>query len=219
MMSSDAKSQDILPENNGVVLSDKESAFLKLQLRYHELLDIPANQRTEEEKKETNKLRRPYSEKKAYYPHLVEDRKRVPATDAERMAKSRQLRSDEGKEDAKAADRKRKATPAARAADKDRKAAIRNMPIPSSAEILKQIEDAMEPGTWNWYGNWDWSHKLPNGIWRMKVGEDGKRPRFPPQDVAEHIEKNHKDFIYYPPDEDIRYEEKEEYKQQYERLR
>ena len=68
-MSSDAKSQDILPENNGVVLSDKESAFLKLQLRYHELLDIPANQRTEEEKKEANKLRRPYSEKKAYYPH------------------------------------------------------------------------------------------------------------------------------------------------------
>ena len=51
----------------------------------------------------------------------------------------------------------------------------------------------------------------------MKVGEDGKRPRFPPPDVAEHIQKNHMDFIYYPPDEDIR--EKEEYKQQYDRLR
>ena len=201
-----------------VVLSAKEKAFLELQLRYQQLLEIPANQRTEEEKKEVNRLRRPYSEKKAYFPHLVEKRKWSPASGAERVEKHRQERSDKAKEDALVADRKRKATPAARAADKDRKAAIRNMPMPSSAEIEKQIEDAMEPGTWNWYGNWDWSHKLPNGIWRMKVGEDGKRPRFPPQDVAEHIQKNHKDFIYYPPDEEIRHWEKEEYKQ-YKRLR
>ena len=198
--------KDELPDIQ-VVLSAKEKAFLELQLRYQQLLEIPANLRTEEEKKEVNRLRRPYSEKKAYYPHLVEERKWSPATDAERMAKSRQLRSDEGKEDAKAADRKRKATPAARAADKDRKAAIRNMPMPSSAEIEKQIEDSFEPGTWTWYGSW-----------RMKVGEDGKRPRFPPPDVAEHIQKNHKDFIYYPPEEEIRYWEKEEYKQ-YKRLR
>ena len=201
-----------------VVLSAREKAFLELQLRYQQLLDIPANQRTEEEKKEVNRKRRSYSEQKVRYRHLVEERKWSPATGAERIEKHRQQRSDEAKEDAKAADRKRKATPAARAADKDRKAAIRNMPIPSSAEILKQIDDAMEPGTWNWYGNWDWSHKLPNGIWRMKVGEDGKRPRFPPPDVAEHIQKNHKDFIYYPPDEEIRHWEKEEYKQ-YKRLR
>ena len=144
MATSDDK--DELPDIQ-VELSAKEKAFLELQLRYQQLLEIPANLRTEEEKKEVNRLRRPYSEKKAYYPHLVEERKWSPATDAERMAKSRQLRSDEGKEDAKAADRKRKATPAARAANKDRKAAIRNMPIPSSAEILKQIDDAMEPGT------------------------------------------------------------------------
>ena len=130
-----------------VVLSAKEKAFLELQLRYHQLLDIPANQRTEEEKKEANRKRRSYSEQKVKYPHLVEEIKWSPATGAERIEKHRQQRSDEAKEDAKAADRKRKATPAARAADKDRKAAICNRPLLSSAEIEKQIEDAMEPGT------------------------------------------------------------------------
>ena len=170
-------------------------------------MEIPANLRTEEEKKEVNRLRRPYSEKKAYFPHLVEKRKWSPASGAERVEKHRKERSDKAKEDALVADRKRKATPAAKAADKNRKAAIRNLPIPSSAEIEKQIEDSFEPGTWTWYGSW-----------RMKVGEDGKRPRFPPPDVAEHIQKNHKDFIYYPPEEEIRYWEKEEYKQ-YKRLR
>ena len=218
MATSDDK--DELPDIQ-VELSAKEKAFLELQLRYQQLLEIPANLRTEEEKKEVNRLRRPYSEKKAYFPHLVEKRKWSPASGAERVEKHRKERSDKAKEDALVADRKRKATPAARAADKDRKAAIRNMPMPSSAEIEKQIEDMMEPGTWNWFESWPgaWSHKAPNGTWRMKVGEDGKRPRFPPPDVAEHIQKNHMDFIYYPPDEDIRYEEKEEYKQQYERLR
>ena len=216
MMSSDAKSQDILPENNGVVLSDKESAFLKLQLRYHELLDIPANQRTEEEKKEANKLRRPYSEKKAYYPHLVEDRKRVPATDAERMAKSRQQRSDEARVDALAVDRKRKATPTAKEANKERMAAIRNMPIPSPAEILKRrrdwLDQVMEPGTWRWFGGGD------NYGWQMKRGEDGKVPPRPRPDVAYHIEWNHKDFIYYPPDEQEKLWDNEQY-QQYRRVR
>ena len=53
----------------------------------------------------------------------------------------------------------------------------------------------------------------------MKEGEDGKRPRFPPPDVAEHIQKNHQDFVYYPPDEQEEWREKEEYKQQYKRIR
>ena len=192
-----------------VVLSAKEKAFLELQLRYQQLLDIPANQRTEEEKKEVNRKRRSYSEQKVRYRHLVEERKWSPATGAERIEKHRQQRSDETKEDAKAADRERKATPAARAANKDRMAAVRNPPRLSSAEIEKRIEDMIEPGTWNFWGS----------SWRMKVGEDGKRPRFPPPDVAEHIQKNHQDFVYYPPDEQEEWREKEEYKQQYERLR
>ena len=70
MASSDDKNE--LPEIQ-VVLSAKEKAFQELQLRYQQLLEIPANQRTEEEKKEVNRLRRPYSEKKASYPHLVEE--------------------------------------------------------------------------------------------------------------------------------------------------
>ena len=192
-----------------VVLSAREKAFLELQLRYHQLLDIPANQRTEEEKKEANRKRRSYSEQKVKYPHLVEEIKCSPATGAERIEKHRQQRSDEAKKDAKAADRERKATPAARAANKDRMAAVRNPPRLSSAEIEKRIEDMIEPGTWNFWGS----------SWRMKVGEDGKRPRFPPPDVAEHIQKNHQDFVYYPPDEQEEWREKEEYKQQYERLR
>ena len=89
-----------------VVLSAREKAFLELQLRYHQLLDIPANQRTEEEKKEANRKRRSYSEQKVKYPHLVEEIKCSPATGAERIEKHRQQRSDEAKEDAKAADRK-----------------------------------------------------------------------------------------------------------------
>ena len=169
-----------------VVLSAREKAFLELQLRYQQLLDIPANQRTEEEKKEVNRKRRSYSEQKVRYRHLVEERKWSPATGAERIEKHRQQRSDETKEDAKAADRERKATPAARAANKDRMAAVRNPPRLSSAEIEKRIEDMIEPGTWNFWGS----------SWRMKVGEDGKRPRFPPPDVAEHIQKNHRDFVY-----------------------
>ena len=214
MASSDDK--DELPDIQ-VVLSAKENAFLKLQLRYQQLLDIPANQRTEEEKKETNRKRRSYSEQKVKYPHLVEERKQSPATGAERMEKHRQQRSDEAKEDALAADRKRKATPAARAADKDRKATIRNMPIPSSAEILKQksdwLEQVMEPGTWRWFGG-----GIDNYSWEMKRGEDGKVPPRPRPDVAYHIEWNHKDFIYYPPDEQEKWWENEQY-QQYRRVR
>ena len=200
--------KDELPDIQ-VVLSAKEKAFLELQLRYQQLLDIPANQRTEEEKKEVNRKRRSYSEQKVRYRHLVEERKWSPATGAERIEKHRQQRSDETKEDAKAADRERKATPAARAANKDRMAAVRNPPRLSSAEIEKRIEDMIEPGTWNFWGS----------SWRMKVGEDGKRPRFPPPDVAEHIQKNHQDFVYYPPDEQEEWREKEEYQQQYKRLR
>ena len=170
--------KDELPDIH-MGLSAKEKAFLELQLRYQQLLDIPANQRTEEEKKEVNRKRRSYSEQKVRYRHLVEERKWSPATGAERIEKHRQQRSDETKEDAKAADRERKATPAARAANKDRMAAVRNPPRLSSAEIEKRIEDMIEPGTWNFWGS----------SWRMKVGEDGKRPRFPPPDVAEHIQK------------------------------
>ena len=206
MATSDDK--DELPDIQ-VELSAKEKAFLELQLRYQQLLDIPANQRTEEEKKEVNRKRRSYSEQKVRYRHLVEERKWSPATGAERIEKHRQQRSDETKEDAKAADRERKATPAARAANKDRMAAVRNPPRLSSAEIEKRIEDMIEPGTWNFWGS----------SWRMKVGEDGKRPRFPPPDVAEHIQKNHRDFVYYPPDEQEEWREKEEYQQQYKRLR
>ena len=58
-MSSDEELPDIpycpLPEKRA--RSDGEEAFLQLQKEYHDLLNIPAKQRSEEEKKEVNRLK------------------------------------------------------------------------------------------------------------------------------------------------------------------
>ena len=62
LMSSDEELPDIpycpLPEKR--IRSDGEEAFLQLQKDYHDLLNIPAKQRSEEEKKEVIRLKNKY---------------------------------------------------------------------------------------------------------------------------------------------------------------
>ena len=121
-MSSDDELPDIpyCPKPAKKLRSDEEEAFLDLQRRYHQLLDIPANQRSDEEKTETNQLRKKYSRVKTKFPHLVEER--ATATDAQRQAKSRQNMSEEARENYRAADRNRKSQPEAVAAARERMA-------------------------------------------------------------------------------------------------
>ena len=61
-MSSDEELPDIpycpLPEKR--IRSDGEEAFLQLQKAYHDLLNIPAKQRSEQEKKEVTQLQKRY---------------------------------------------------------------------------------------------------------------------------------------------------------------
>ena len=61
-MSSDEELPDIpycpLPEKR--TRSDGEEAFLQLQKAYHDLLNIPTKQRTEQEKKEVIRLKNRY---------------------------------------------------------------------------------------------------------------------------------------------------------------
>ena len=67
-MSSDEELPDIpycpLPEKR--VRSDGEEAFLQLQKEYHDLLNIPAKQRSEEEKKEVIRLKNRYCKAQSY---------------------------------------------------------------------------------------------------------------------------------------------------------
>ena len=62
----------------------------------------------------------------------------------------------------------------------------------------------LDHGTWKYLGR---------GKWEMTRGKDGKRPQFPPPDVALHIQLNHRGFIYYPPDEEQLWSDREETKQ------
>ena len=88
-MSSDDELPDIpycpLPAKK--TRSDGEEAFLELQTRLHELLSIPAKNRSDDERKEYERLRKKYSKDKKTYSHLVEER--VAATGAQRMVASR----------------------------------------------------------------------------------------------------------------------------------
>ena len=162
----------------------KEEAFQELQKRYHQLLAISTKDRSEDEMKECNKLQRKYSKEKEKFPHLVE--KRQAATGAERMEKYRKKQSGDDKEKVKAGDRDRKATEESKIATKERMAYLR-----------------LDHGTWKCHG----------GSWTMTRGKDGKRPQFPPPDVALHAQLNHKGFIYYPPDEEQLWWDREESKQ------
>ena len=47
-----------LPEKR--LRTDAEEAFLELQRRYHDLLNIPAKQRSDDEKKEVARLKKRY---------------------------------------------------------------------------------------------------------------------------------------------------------------
>ena len=94
--------------------SDGEETFLKLQSRVQELLSIPGKDRSDEERKEYNRLRNKYSKDKKTYSYLLEDHS--SATGAQRKAASRARMTDEQREDERAADRRRKAQPEAQAA-------------------------------------------------------------------------------------------------------
>ena len=87
-------------------LSSQETDFLELQRRLKEILSIPAKNRSDDERKEYDRLRKSYTKEKGNFPRLVEER--AVATGAQRMADNRQRMTDEQKEDDKKADRQRK---------------------------------------------------------------------------------------------------------------
>ena len=94
-MSSDDELPDIpycpLPAKK--TRSDGEEAFLELQTRLHELLSIPAKNRSDDERKEYERLRKKYAKDKKAYPHLVEER--AAATGAQRLAAFRNRQTGE----------------------------------------------------------------------------------------------------------------------------
>ena len=94
--------------------SDGEEAFLELQTRFHELLSIPAKNRSGDERKEYERLRNKYSKDKKAYQHLVEER--AAATDAQRKEASRGRMTEEEIQEERDAAKERMAQPAARAA-------------------------------------------------------------------------------------------------------
>ena len=126
-MSSDEELPDIphCPIPAKKLRSSEEDVFLDLQKRYHELLDIPANQHSDAEKKETNKLMKKYSKLKTKFPHLAE--KRPTSTDAECKAKSIQNMSEESMENIRTAARERMARPINLEANRVRMAEQRNL--------------------------------------------------------------------------------------------
>ena len=83
--------------------SDGEEAFLQLQTRFNELLAIKAKDRSDDERKEYERLRKKYSKDKRVYPHLVEER--AAATDAQRKAASRARMTSEERQDERDSDR------------------------------------------------------------------------------------------------------------------
>ena len=104
-MSSDEELPDIpycpLPAKK--TRSDGEEAFLILQSRLHELLSIPTKERSEEERKEYNRVRNKYSKDKKQYSHLVEER--GAATGAQRVAAFRNRQTAEERVQEQAATR------------------------------------------------------------------------------------------------------------------
>ena len=82
-----------LPEKR--TRSDAEEAFLELQRRYHGLLNIPAKQRSDEEKKEVLRLKVKYARDKAKFSGLVVE-KQPAATGAQRQVKTEQNRGGPG---------------------------------------------------------------------------------------------------------------------------
>ena len=96
------------------IRSDEEEAFLILQIRVHELLSIPVKNRSDEEKKEYNRLRNKYAKEKKIYPYLLEEH--TAATGAQRKAASRERMTDEQRKNVREADKARKAQPEAQAA-------------------------------------------------------------------------------------------------------
>ena len=121
-MSSDEELPDIpycpLPAKK--TRSDGEEAFLILQSRLHELLSIPTKERSEEERKEYNRLRNKYSKDKKTYSHLVEER--AAATDAQRKEASRGRMTEEKRVQEQNDARDRMAQPEAVAAARERMA-------------------------------------------------------------------------------------------------
>ena len=115
-MSSDDELPDIpycpLPAKK--TRSDGEEAFLELQTRLHELLSIPAKNRSDDERKEYDRLRKKYSKDKKAYPHLVEER--AAKTDAQRKEESRGRMTEEVRVQERDDARDRMAQPEARAA-------------------------------------------------------------------------------------------------------
>ena len=87
-------------------LSSQETDFLELQRRLKEILSIPAKNRSDDERKEYDRLKKSYTKEKGNFPRLVEER--AVATGAQRKAEQRQRATDEQKEDDKKADRQRK---------------------------------------------------------------------------------------------------------------
>ena len=94
--------------------NDGEEAFLKLQSRVQELLSIPGKDRSDDEKKEYNRLRNKYTKDKKTYSYLLEERS--TATGAQRMTAYRGRMTDEQKDNERVAARERMAEPEAQAA-------------------------------------------------------------------------------------------------------
>ena len=105
IMSSNDELPDIpyCPEPAKKARSDGEEAFLQLQTRFNELLAIKAKDRSDDERKEYERLRKKYSKDKKVYPHLVEER--AAATDAQRKAASRARMTGEERQDERDSDR------------------------------------------------------------------------------------------------------------------
>ena len=100
--------------------SDGEEAFLELQTRLHELLSIPTKDRSDNERKEYNRLRNKYSKDKKTYSHLVEER--AAATNAQRKEASRGRMTEERRAQELDDARERMAQPEALAANRERMA-------------------------------------------------------------------------------------------------
>ena len=96
------------------IRSDEEEAFLSLQIRVQELLSISVKNRSDEEKKEYNRLRNKYAKDKKTYSYLLETH--TAATGAQRMAASRERMTEEQRKTVREDDRVRKSQPEAQAA-------------------------------------------------------------------------------------------------------
>ena len=100
--------------------TDGEEDFLRLQSRVRELLAIPTKDRSDNERKEYNRLRNKYSKDKKTYSHLVEER--AAATGAQRKAASRERMTEEERVQERDEARDRMAQPEAVAAARERMA-------------------------------------------------------------------------------------------------